>query len=395
MMTARVTPSSSRLGYQPALDGIRGIAVIAVMGFNFGWPGFSGGFLGVDMFFALSGFLITSLLFEEGLNTGTIALRHFFWRRALRLYPGLVAVVGSVAVFSWAFQDYPKATANAMIAASALIWGSNWLGAADPVYASLPLGHTWSLGVEAQYYVLWGLVVCWVVGRGFHNRSRLLGVASVGAAAVCLWRFYLWFSGVDWEVLYLRTDTRLDAVLIGSAAAMVYRAQADPSFHRGLSPTFRSAALPAMAGLAIVVLGFALTRSDVAGAFPYTGGFALVALCTVCLILYALAFPTTNLSRCLKCGPLVWMGTISYSLYLWHVPVAGLLSVERLAAFGLSHIAAQSVRFGISLLLAGLSFYLIEERFRSLKSRSRKKRIAAPDVERSLSEPRGELAETP
>ena len=365
-------PALLHFQYEPVLDGIRGIAVLVVMGFNLGWTWLSGGFFGVDMFFALSGFLITALLTKEWLNTGSISLRAFFVRRAFRLVPALVLVVCAIVLFSVLFQEPSKAIANGVLGASALLWCSNWLGVWNEWYASLPLGHTWSLGVEVQFYIIWALVCYCVLRRSRRGLPLLAVIALTGAILVFCWRMILWHRAAPWMEIYLRTDTRLDAILIGAFVAILCQLpRANLLGAIRCRPSLR-AVIHVLALVAALVLIWTFSQVAIDGPFPYYGGFALAGLATATLILSSLAMPQSYLARFLALRPLVWFGKLSYSLYLWHVPVAGLLTARRLAGLGLPPFAIELLRFVVCVGLAALSFYLVERRFASLRARFRR-----------------------
>src|SRR3954452_6670592 len=221
------TPAATfRLGYIPGLDGLRGIAVIAVLLFHGGVTWATGGFLGVDMFFVLSGFLITSLLLEERWRTGTIGLSHFWSRRARRLLPALLLLLAAMAAYAtWVPTDTPLGALRRDVLAT-LAYVSNWHFILDggSYFARnappSPLRHTWSLAIEEQFYVLWPLLFI-AVARGKHRLTKLAVFIGVGIAASIGAMAYLYHPGADSSRVYYGTDTRAHVILIGCGLAVL------------------------------------------------------------------------------------------------------------------------------------------------------------------------------
>ena len=218
--------SHTRLAYLPALDGVRAFAVIAVMMFHGGIPHMDGGFMGVDAFFVLSGFLITSLLIGEWRQTLTIKLGAFWARRARRLLPALLLMLLFVAFF--ASVIVPKGTYGALRldALSTLLYVSNWhfilinsnYFAENSATAS-PLLHTWSLAVEEQFYLIWPLVVLGVM-HFTRNLKVLFGLCVAAAIASAVWMHTVYNGGLNTNRAYLGTDTRSQCLFIGCAIAV-------------------------------------------------------------------------------------------------------------------------------------------------------------------------------
>lgn len=188
----------------PELDGVRGIAILAVF-LNHTQPTLSGGFLGVDLFFALSGFLITGILLNEFNRTGSISLRSFYYRRALRLLPALVVFL--LVCAPWAHWQATTAT---------MFYFANWhsfefLG---------PLVHTWSLSVEEQFYIAWPVVLLLLLRLKLSKTAIAAGLITI-IALIFIWRLYLLKSGASWERAYKGTDTHTEGLLIGCVIALV------------------------------------------------------------------------------------------------------------------------------------------------------------------------------
>lgn len=253
----------------PALDGVRALAVLAVLADHAGVPGLSGGFVGVDVFFVLSGFLITSLLLDEHRRTGRVDLGAFWARRARRLLPALTVLVAAVALGRRLFA--PDSVGGLRYdALSALGWVANWrFAAAKTDYfaqggAASPLQHTWSLGVEEQYYLVWPLVLTAVTVLLAHRSRasvrRLATLATVGVlatvGAIASAAEAVWLSGnAAPGRVYFGSDTRAQALLAGAAAAAVFARRwplsDGPSRPAGTRKRGQlAAAAAAMAGLA-------------------------------------------------------------------------------------------------------------------------------------------------
>jgi len=309
-MTA--TPPGSaepfRLGYQPALDGLRAVSVLAVMLHHSGL--LVGGWLGVDVFFALSGFLITTLLIEEHRRTGVIGLKRFYVRRALRLLPGLLALVivfGTITIATPASVDL---AAILLRLAAVLFYVANWAIMAG--FGLYPFAHTWSLAIEEQFYALWPLALL-VLLRYVRTRVVIVSIVGAGIAASIIWRGVLLHGG-SLPGPYQGVDARADSLLIGCAVAMLVSWRMVPDSHAALI-TRRWAGLAAAMGLCLL---FATARFP--SAFRDHFASTLTALAGGLLIGDVLV-PGSRLARFLEVRPLVGIGRISYGLYLWHFPI--------------------------------------------------------------------------
>ncbi len=374
-----VPPVSGTHHYLPALDGLRALAVLAVMAYHFGLHWADGGYLGVDLFFVLSGFLITGLLVGEWNRHRAIALRSFWYRRAKRLLPAVMLLLVTLSVYTWV--GGPNVTPSVLRgdSISTLFYYANWhfIFSHQGYFAQYtipsPLRHTWSLSIEEQFYVFWPLVVLggFVLGarraarRGPDRPSptsgrRLLArpvafwatVCFAAASAIEMIVFY--DRGVDISRIYYGTDTRMFELLIGAALAMLVTGRPD-------HPPAVKTALHRTATVAALALGVLwVTAGDDAGnasSWMYRGGF-LVACLLAAVVIAGVAQPDPGgLGRLLSNRPLRWIGRISYGLYLWHWPAAVLMTDVTTGLTGNELLAA---RTAATFAAATASFYLLE-----------------------------------
>jgi peptidoglycan/LPS O-acetylase OafA/YrhL len=354
----------------PALDGLRAFALLIIMGFHFGVGWLQGGFFSLDIFYVLSGYLITGLLLGEFRRRGRITLSAFWLRRARRLLPALLVVL---VVVSWYVRFvapaglYPGYRMNAL---SALFYFSNWWQIASASnYFVLhgpvsPLTHTWSLAVEEQFYLVWPLVVVAVmhVSRTFARGVRNLLVLSVaGTVGSALTMALLYRPKADLTRLYFGTDTHAQSILLGAVVACSLTIVQRRRGADGMAP----AATTRWAGRLLTAFGaagfagtFALTYAmRGTSAFDYQGGFLLSAGSAAAIIVGAVCVPRGPVARLLSLRSLVWIGTVSYGAYLWHFPVYVVVDSARTGLDGLPLLALQ---FATTLALAAASYYLIE-----------------------------------
>lgn len=363
-----VSPSWPALGYHPALDGLRALAVLAVMLYHADVRWMRGGYLGVDAFFVLSGFLITSLLLHEWRRTGRIALGAFFARRARRLLPALVLMIGGVAAYAAWFAPRRQLVAIRADAIAALAYVANWRQAASPAgYFDLfatpsPLRHTWSLAVEEQWYLLWPVAMVALLVLCGSRLNRMLTAIVVAALVSALWAAWLHDPAGDPSRVYYGTDTRAHELLVGAALAVLLFGLAERRAQRpsGDIPPMREWFLH---GAAVVAAGSTLMLWMFAGAdsrWLYEGGLLLAAV-AVALVIASVLRERSPLRRALEVRPLVAIGLVSYGLYLWHWPVYLAMTPTRT---GLDGAALVVVRFAVTAVLAVASFVLVERPIR-------------------------------
>lgn len=352
------------LGYQPALDGLRAIAVLMVLAFHAGLPWAVGGFLGVDVFFVLSGFLITRLLLEERDGTGRIAILRFYGRRALRLFPALFALLLVAGASALLWLETPQRDWVLRDLWTTAAYQINWWRVFAPreALALSPLDHTWSLAIEEQFYLLWPISLAALARLG-GPRAVALGAAA-GALGSALLRALLWESGGITRT-YFGLDTHADGLLVGAAFAAVTlstlpaRAPRRAAL-RAIGPAGQRAIGPAALLLVLGSAGFVQLE---AGAL-HRAGYVAFALLVVLVI--ADVLEGGLLARVLAAPPLVWIGRVSYGLYLWHWPVWWTL---RFAAPSLGAGVTLAIYVATSFALAALSHRLIERPALRIKDR--------------------------
>jgi peptidoglycan/LPS O-acetylase OafA/YrhL len=316
-------PTCKRLGHVPALDGVRGLAILFVLGNHAPLGRLSsllpGGFAGVDIFFVLSGFLITTLLVQEFDTTGSISLRDFYIRRALRLAPALIAMLLVLCIFSYLAYDKARARGNCLDALIALFYASNWVR----VFSRNQLGflaHTWSLSVEEQFYILWPIIL-WLLLRFTSKRRYVVLVAAAVSVLSWLVNIYLarQLASAPRLVLHLcfGLDSRAETLMVGCILGVVLSS----GFMNESAKNILRRWLAVVAPLSLLCLLAFSVFSHLIGPVFFYFGFVVLALLAATLILDVMVRPQGITSRLLAMKWLVWMGSVSYGLYLWHWPI--------------------------------------------------------------------------
>ncbi|GHJ57714.1 acyltransferase [Nocardioides sp. OK12] len=354
-------PTAAPLAYRPQLDGIRTVAVMLVLLFHAELPGFANGFLGLDLFFVLSGFLVTTVVLHGASASGELRLGAFFARRARRLLPAaVVTVLGTCALFVL-LASKPERLELVSQARSALLYVANWqfiLDGADYFARDVqesPFLHFWSLSVEEQFYVLLPLVllVWWRWGR--RNEVVLLGVL-VGLVVASAVNQLVW-AQVNPSWAYYATDARLYQLMTGAALAVLLRLRAARGADE--TTTARGAALLATAG----AIGVAVVASELLAMAATTRNLVATPLLAALVVGVYLA-PGAWLSRLLSLPTLTYLGRISYGIYLWHWPM--LLAVGRVVEVGPALTAAVGTVLSVG--LASMSYHLLEHPVRRARS---------------------------
>jgi peptidoglycan/LPS O-acetylase OafA/YrhL len=323
----RSASGGSGFGYRPGLDGLRCVAVLAVIGYHAAPGALPGGFLGVDVFFVLSGFLITTLLVGEWTRTETIALRAFYLRRALRLFPALAAFLLGLCIYGALFN---RAFLSVTLGWLPFVYVTNVMAAFR--IGVVAHGHIWSLAAEEQFYLLWPPLL--VVMLRSMPRPRVVA-ATAGLAAVSgLLMVSMWSAGAHWVRLYYGPDTHATPILVGCLLGELWA--------WGMLPAWRPRLAAVAAAVALLLAVLVLHPSS--GAL-YAGGYTLVAILAAVVLLGVLAVDPAAM----RWGPLVTAGRLSYAAYLWHpllLQMAGRSHLLRggavLATFP---VAALSMRF--------------------------------------------------
>ncbi len=350
---------SGRLGHVPALDGVRGLAIAAVLVYHaYDVPG---GFLGVDLFFVLSGFLITTLLLEEHAERGRISFRGFYRRRARRLLPvAFAGIVCAEIVLLGATLAGPEAGTQALGGLFAALYVENLAHYLHPPVIA-GLGHYWSLSQEEQFYFLWPPILALLLR--FRVRSHWL-VAGLGAAVAAIIVHRAMLADAGWWRTYYAPDTRSDGILLGCLVAVAWRS--------GLLRPSRSWLLAGP--IALAVLGFAVATVDHTAETAALYGITVANLAAAVIIASIVMAPRAALSRLLAIAPIRWLGLISYSLYIWGA-LAGWLTQTH-----------GSMLVAISLTVAFLSYRYVERPFRRRKAPS-PARVEADSVPASTPAP--------
>ncbi len=357
--------SEAPSGYRPALDGVRAVAITGVLLYHADLSWATGGILGVDVFFVLSGYLITGLLVREHDRWGSIDIVSFYVRRARRLLPALCLVVIAIAVWAGVYGASDRLSSYRADGVATLLYVANWRfvfsrqSYFDQFSDPSPFRHMWSLAIEEQYYLFFPLALALLLGLA-RGRSRLLvvgGALALLAVLSAVEMAYLFHPGGDPSRVYYGTDTRLFELMTGSILAIVMGRR--PAKERSGPPAVLVGVVGVVALVGIAAFMHLTTDQQ---PFLFRGGFVLLCLATAALIWSVETATASPAAALLSLAPLVWLGMISYGLYLWHWPVFVAISPAHTSLHGPVLVV---VRIAVSLALAIASYVLVEHPIRT------------------------------
>lgn len=376
--TTESRPDWASLPHSGTLDGLRAIAVGLVVFFHAGVPWLPAGFVGVDVFFVLSGFLITSLIVREVWSTRRLDLVGFWARRARRLLPAALLVLAVTAIAYAAVAPAVDVANNRSSFPAAALYVSNWVFADQAVdyfaadEAKSPVLHYWSLSIEEQFYLVWPLLALVIFIVAFRKSRAALG--AISAVAILSFAYAIYLAGIDPDTAYFSTFTRAWQLLAGGLIALLVLA---PEIKKRVLPGWCRPLLLVLAPVAIITIVFAASSL-----FPGSALFqqrsalassALATIATAVLIAAVWWFPRSGGIRWLAAAPMQWIGRLSYGIYLWHWPliiIGGLLGLA-----SLHWVVNTAVVVVGAIVLAAASYVLVEQPVRRIDMRSRKRAV--------------------
>jgi peptidoglycan/LPS O-acetylase OafA/YrhL len=351
-----VRPVEPGFGYRRDIDGLRAVAVLSVVFFHAGLSGFSGGFVGVDIFFVISGYLITSII-VRGLEAERFSIAWFYERRIRRVIPAFIVMVAATAIGATVFLfpkdliDFGRSAFAAASFASNFFFASR-TGYFAPAHETMPLLHTWSLGVEEQFYIVWPLVLWACFRLGFR---RSLGVVVFVLAAASLSYAEWAVRKEDPDIVFFLPQARAWELMLGAMLAL------------GMAPELRARWIrEALAVLGAALLAFGITQFSAHTPFP--GLWATIPALGAALMLHTGHQADTAISKLLGLWPCVFIGLISYSVYLWHWPVFAF------AKMYLGHNPSEGLALCLisaTIIVATASWWFVERPFRQSAATTR------------------------
>jgi peptidoglycan/LPS O-acetylase OafA/YrhL len=351
--------------YSPQLDGLRAIAICAVLAQHLFETHFHGAWVGVDIFFVLSGFLITSILISEHERTGAISFKNFYGRRALRLLPALLIGITLTGLLTLVgMTPFKSAEAFGHAAVAALFYFANFVN-----HETMgTLVHTWSLSVEEQFYLLWPIVLTLIVLR-LKPISRIAVVMTL-IATFAATRWYFEAEHESWWNLYRWFHTRADELMAGALIALL-----SASWPERIPVLARTLKIPAYAAAAFLAYIFVTANAD--QRWLYQWGFVAIAACCA-LVVFSVQFDLRNpVARVLQTKPLVWLGKRSYGVYVYHVPVIWAIAHQvHFPAGTVGMVLALLTKIAATFALSWASYRWIESPALGLKYKLRK--VTAP-----------------
>ena len=344
-----------------SLDGLRGFSILLVLAFHTFMPYTFGGFIGVDIFFVLSGFLITTLLFNEYETHNTINLKHFYIRRFLRLAPALITVVLAFYLYTQLFTEGERQENAHMAVLGTLLYVAN-LAAAYDWFAMSYLLPTWSLAIEEQFYFVWPLLFLLLLGHCKNQKHLILAVSLI---IIFLWINRAWLALNDTPIdrLYFGSDTHSDGLFVGCLAALLtaHRHKFSSIINNCILQKWK-VLIPGLAICFYLASTIALNK-DIRSLYIWY--FPLLEIVSAILICYLYLQKNSQTIFLLSNKYMVWLGSISYGLYLWHW-----LIFRILAENGVTGIFIGLYGTILSILVAALSFYLMEKPILKMKPKT-------------------------
>lgn len=353
--------------YFKGIDGLRAVAVLSVLFSHAQAPGIKGGWIGVDIFFVISGFLITTILLKEYALRGTFSIKNFYMRRILRLIPALLLLIAFLLVYAWFFTSKKVFLSVLYESAITIAYAQNWILAHGAPRGFL--AHAWSLSLEEQFYIIWPLLLG-ILLRIF-KRPQQLVLFLVFLIAVVVWhRVHLFETGATYRRLYLMLDTRADCLLIGCLLAVVH-------FHKMIPSAEKLKVWLRVPLVLSIVLYFYTMQFDHRSATIQFYGYFFIAVASGIAILHLVTVPDSLFGKVLSDARARWIGKISYGIYLWHWPIFKILKAQ----FHSPWYVLASVGIVLTFVCASLSYYLVEEKFLKRKHRYSATDKAVPAIE--------------
>ena len=361
--------SNNKSKYLPSIDSLRALAVLAVIIYHVDVNYLPGGFLGVDLFFVLSGYLISSLIIKEFRKTGTVNLYNFYIRRARRLLPAVYFMITVGLVVMVLFNEVLLRKSH-LDAIFGYIYSSNWwyifhkLDYFDSFGAQSPFKHLWSLAIEEQFYMIFPLLFLLVNGKkkskdGTYKLNKNFLYVVLGLILVSLIAYILLFDINNISRIYFGTDTRAFSLLVGVVGAILYPME---RLHSKVTPQ-QNMIYSVVSLVSIATLITVMIYTSEYNTWLYRGGFLLVAILGLIVIISS-GKQHTLMSKLLSFKPIVFIGKISYSLYLWHFPI--LVLTTPVSEIGNPNIILVILRVILKFILATASYVFVETPIRKL-----------------------------
>lgn len=349
-----------KVAHISAFDGLRGLAVFSVMIFHGSYGYFPGGFLGVDLFFVISGYLITSLLYVEFEEKRSISFGKFYARRALRLIPALIIGI-ILANLLWDYTELPPGYDRTIATLAGLFYFTNLVFD----YVCGNLNHLWSLSVEEHFYLIWPVTVAYFLFK-LTNKNKIIFLvilifASTLFRIVAFHFQHDWVFGIFWIDPYGFTLCRIDGILLG--ALLYFVGLQYPQIVSNSRDNYMDSVWMLILFVTFVGLGVKVSLYDEGW---LTGGFVLTNLLCVAIVLLAVRNPN---HRILSNGILRWIGNRSYAIYLYHFPIFLVMERFRVPHSMSNLLIITLLRFGAAFALAAVSYYYVEQPILKLKKK--------------------------